>query len=66
MYLTVAHAEDAVRRLHKLRLDVMEKGAHSTDLKEIEWCHQIVELLKTWERERLDILERVKRGEKIR
>jgi hypothetical protein len=66
MYLTVAHVEDAVRRLHNLRLDVMEKRAHSTDLKEIEWCRQIMELLQTWEKERLDILKRVKGGEKIR
>jgi hypothetical protein len=64
MYLTVAHVEDAVRRLHNLRLDVMEKRAHSTDLKEIEWCHEITELLRTGEKEHLDILRCVKGGEK--
>ena len=64
MYSTVAHVEDAVQRLHKLRLDVMEKRAHSTDLKEIEWCREIMELLQSWEKEHLDILRCVKGGEK--
>jgi hypothetical protein len=66
MYLTVANVEEAIRRLHKLRREVMEQRAQSSDPEEIERCHLAMAMLRQREKERLDILRRVKRGEKIR
>jgi hypothetical protein len=66
MYLTVEDVKDALRRLRKLRRSIVEKRATVTDPHQIEHFHRLMETVQVCEKERLEVLERVRRGEKIR
>jgi hypothetical protein len=66
MYLTVEDVEQALRRLHTIRRSILKKRAKITDPNEIEHFHRLMETVQVCEKERLEVLRCLKRGEKIR
>jgi hypothetical protein len=65
MPMTVEYVEGAVRRVRQLRREVLLRRELASDPKEVEWCLAMLDELKRWEKDRVDVLKRVKRGEKI-
>jgi hypothetical protein len=66
MNMTVEYVEGAVRQVRKLRREVLLRRDLASDPKEVEWCLAMLDELKRWEKDRVDVLKRVKRGEEIR
>ena len=65
MTVTVRDMEKALRRLRQQRREHDRIRARATRPKDIEKLHQIREQLQIAEKERLEILKRVKNGEQI-
>jgi hypothetical protein len=65
MSVTVRDVEEALRRLRQQRREHDRKRALATRPNDIEKLHQAREQIQIAEKERLEILRRVKRGENI-